>query len=52
MTLVTVEGTWLRWLLEDFGVFVSMPTHLLFYSTWDPITHELTKYISVDDYFT
>jgi hypothetical protein len=34
MTLVTVEGTWLRWLLEDFDVFVYMPTHLLFYSTW------------------
>jgi hypothetical protein len=26
MTLVTVEITWLRWLLEDFGV--SMPTTL------------------------
>jgi hypothetical protein len=30
MTLVTVEVTWLRWLLEDFGVSVSMPTPLLF----------------------
>jgi uncharacterized protein YneF (UPF0154 family) len=29
MTLVTVEVTWLRWLLEDFGVSVSMPTPLV-----------------------
>jgi hypothetical protein len=29
MALVTAEVTWLRWLLEDFGVSVSMPTHLL-----------------------
>jgi hypothetical protein len=30
MALVTVEVTWLRWLLEDFGVSVSMSTPLLF----------------------
>jgi hypothetical protein len=29
MTLVTTKVTWLRWLLEDFGVSVSMPTPLL-----------------------
>jgi hypothetical protein len=29
MTLVTIEVTWLRWLLEDFGVSVSMPTPLV-----------------------
>jgi hypothetical protein len=30
MTLVIAEVTWLRWLLEDFGVFVFMLTPLLF----------------------
>jgi hypothetical protein len=34
MTLVTTEVTWLRWLLEDFGVSVSMPTPLLSDITW------------------
>jgi hypothetical protein len=29
MALVTVEVTWLRWLLEDFGVSVSMLTHFV-----------------------
>jgi hypothetical protein len=29
MTLVIAEVIWLRWLLEDFGVSVSMPTPLL-----------------------
>jgi hypothetical protein len=29
MTLVTAEVTWLRCLLEDFGVSVSLPTPLL-----------------------
>jgi hypothetical protein len=58
MTLVTVEVTWLRWLLEDFGVSVSMPTPLLSDSTWairiarDPVKHELTKHIGVDAHFT
>jgi hypothetical protein len=33
MTLVIAEVTWLRWLLEDFGVFVSMSTPLLSDST-------------------
>jgi hypothetical protein len=33
MTLVTVEVTWLRWLLEDFCVSVSMSVPLLCDST-------------------
>jgi hypothetical protein len=58
MALVTAEVTWLRWLLEDFGVSVSMLTPLLSDSTWaisiarDPVRHELTKHIGVDTHFT
>jgi hypothetical protein len=58
MALVIAEVTWLRWLLEDFGVFVSMPTPLLSDNTWaisiarDPIKHELTKHVSIDAHFT
>jgi hypothetical protein len=58
MALVTAEVTWLRWLLEDFGVSVSMLTPLLSDSTWaisiarDPVRHELTKHIGVDAHFT
>jgi hypothetical protein len=58
MALVTAEVTWLRWLLEDFDVSVSMPTHLLFDSTraisitCDMVKHELTKHIGVDAHFT
>jgi hypothetical protein len=58
MALVTVEVTWLWWLLEDFGVSVSMPTPLLSDSTWaisiarDLVKHELTKHIGVDAHFT
>jgi hypothetical protein len=33
-TLVTTEVTWLWWLLENFGISVSMPTPLLSDSTW------------------
>jgi hypothetical protein len=57
MALVTVEVTWLRWLLEDFGVSVSMPTPLLSDSTRaisitrDPVKHELTKHSGVDAHF-
>jgi hypothetical protein len=57
MTLVAVEVIWLRWLLEDFGVFVSIQTPLLSDSTWtisiarDPVKHELTKHIGVDAHF-
>jgi len=58
MTLVTVEVTWLRWLLEDFGVSVSMPTPLLSDSieaisiARNPVKHELTKHIDIDAHFT
>jgi hypothetical protein len=58
VALVTVEVTWLRWLLEDFGIFVCMPTPLLSDITGatsiarDPVKHELTKHISVDAHFT
>ncbi|WVZ72071.1 hypothetical protein U9M48_020586 [Paspalum notatum var. saurae] len=58
MALVTAEVTWLRWLLADFGVSVSIPTPLLTNSTGaisiarDPVKHELTKHIGVDAYYT
>jgi hypothetical protein len=58
MALVITEVTWLRWLLEDFDISVSISTHLLSDSTGtiniarDPIKHELTKYIVVDAHFT
>jgi hypothetical protein len=58
MALVTVEVIWLRWLLEDFGVPISMPTPLLSDSTGaisiarDPVKHELTKHVGVDAHFT
>jgi hypothetical protein len=58
MTLVTVEVTWLRWLLEDFGVSIFMSAPLLSHSTTaisialDPVKHELTKHIGVDAHFT
>jgi hypothetical protein len=58
MTLVTVEVTWLRWLLENFGISVYMSTPLLSDSirpisiTRDPVKHELIKHIGVDDHFT
>jgi hypothetical protein len=58
MALVTTEVTWLRWLLEDFGVSVSIPTPLLSDNTGaisitrDPVKHELTKHIGVDVHFT
>jgi hypothetical protein len=57
MTFVTAKVTWLRWLLEDFVVSVSMPTPLLSDSTGansiacDPVKHELTKHIGVDAHF-
>jgi hypothetical protein len=58
MALVTAEVTWLRWLLEDFGVSVSIPIPLLSDSTGvisiarNPVKHELTKHVGVDTYFT
>jgi hypothetical protein len=58
MALVTAEVTWLRWLLEDFGVSVSMSTLLLSDNIGaisiarDLVKHEVTKHISVDAHFT
>jgi hypothetical protein len=58
MALVIAKVTWLRWLLEDFGVSISMPTPLLTDSTWaisiacDPVKYELTKHVGVDAHFT
>jgi hypothetical protein len=57
MALLTAEMTWLRWLLEDVGVFVTTLTTLLSGSTGaisiarDPMKHELTKHIGVDASF-
>jgi hypothetical protein len=55
IALVTTEVIWLRWLFEDFGVSVFMPTPLLSDSTGaisiDPVKHELTKHIGVDAHF-
>jgi hypothetical protein len=57
MALVTAKVTWLRWLLEDFGVSISMLTSLLSDSTCaisiarDPVKHELTKHVGVDAHF-
>jgi len=54
MATVTAEVTWLRWLLEDFGVPITAPTPLSTDSTGaisiarDPVKHELTKHIGVD----
>jgi hypothetical protein len=48
MTLVTAEVTWLRWLLEDFGVSFSMSTPLLSDSTG---AINITKHIGVDAHF-
>jgi hypothetical protein len=58
MALVIVNITWIRWLLENFGVSISIPTHLLSDSTGaisiarDPIKHELIKHVGVDAHFT
>ena len=58
MALATAEVTWLRWLIEDFGVSVSVPTPLLSDSTGaisiahDPVKHDLTKHIGVDASYT
>ena len=57
MSLLTVEVTWLRWLLQEFDVSVTTPTLLLSDSTCavsiacDPVKHELTKHIGVDASF-
>jgi hypothetical protein len=57
MTLVTANVTWLWWLLENFGVSVSMPTLLsaitgVINIARDPLKHEFTKHIDVDTHFT
>jgi hypothetical protein len=58
MALVTAEVTWLRWLLKDFGVSVSLLTPVLSDSTGaisiarDPVKHDLTKHVGVDAHFT
>jgi hypothetical protein len=57
MASLMAEVTWLRWLLEDFGVSVTTPTSLLSDSigainiTRDLVKHELTKHIGVDAFF-
>ena len=54
MTSLIAEIIWLRWLLEDFGVSILVPTPLLSNSTGainiarDPVKDELTKHIGVD----
>uniref|UniRef100_A0A8R7R8J0 Reverse transcriptase Ty1/copia-type domain-containing protein n=1 Tax=Triticum urartu TaxID=4572 RepID=A0A8R7R8J0_TRIUA len=51
------EVTWLRWLLQDFGVSVTTPTPLLSDSTGaisiarDPVKQDLTKHIGVDAFY-
>jgi hypothetical protein len=58
MALVTAEVTWLWWLVEDFGVSVSMPTPFLSDNigaisiTRDPVKYELTKHVGVNAHFT
>jgi histone deacetylase 1/2 len=51
MALVTAEVTWLRWLLEDFGISISSPTGAISIAR-DPVKHELTKHIGVDASYT
>jgi hypothetical protein len=51
MALVTAEVTWLRWLLEDFGISISRPTGAISIAR-DPVKHELTKHIGVDASYT
>jgi hypothetical protein len=57
MARFTAEVTWLRWLLEDFGVSATTPTSLLSDSIGaisiarDPVKHELTQHIGVDGFF-
>ena len=57
MDTLTSEVTWLRWLLDNFGVSASALTPLLSDSTSaisisnDLVKHELTKHIGVDASF-
>jgi hypothetical protein len=50
------EMTWLRWLLKDFGVSVTIPTYRPYQTipisiARDSVKHELTKHIGVDASF-
>jgi hypothetical protein len=57
MALLMADVTWLRRLLENFGVYAAGPTSLLSDSTdaisiaHDPVKHELTKHIGVNASF-
>jgi uncharacterized protein YecA (UPF0149 family) len=54
MATATAEVTWLRWLVENFGVPATASTPFSSDSTGaisiaqDPVKHELTKHIGVD----
>ena len=49
MASATAEVTWLRWLLEDFGVSATALDSSIVRR--DPVKHELTKHIGVDASF-
>jgi hypothetical protein len=57
MALATTDVIWLRWLLADFGVFMSIPTLFLSDSTGtisivrDPVKHALTKHNGINAYY-
>jgi hypothetical protein len=53
MALLSAEVTWLRWLLDDFGVSVMTPTPLLsaISIARDLVKHKLTKHIGIDASF-
>jgi hypothetical protein len=57
VALVTTDVTWLRWLLENFIISVSMPTPLLSDSIGaisiarDPVKHELSILVLHDHRF-
>ena len=54
LACVTVEVTWLRWLLANFGISLTTPTTVRCDSSGaisiarDPIKHQLTKHIGID----
>ena len=50
MALATTEVTWLRWLLEDFGV--SADSTSVINIARDPVKNELIEHIGVDAYYT
>jgi hypothetical protein len=56
LAYVTVEVTWLRWLLVDFGVALSStPMHCdssgAISIAQDPMKHVLTKHVGVDCFY-